>query len=146
MSRMACSTPTEVPPSPSTDFGCTSPPGWMVDAERDFNEIPALAHGTPGQCARSGAPGASSPVFTLDEEGSLDWTCLPVLDRPTIVSLLQTEHLEQYTGVIREAGYLFIEDVLGASEEEMGELLVVAGLRRPEARRFRAAVERMRTG
>eukprot|EP01043_Picozoa_sp_COSAG02_P097529 COSAG02_NODE_33747_length_495_cov_0.911616_1_plen_129_part_01 len=49
---------------------------------------------------------------------------------------------DQYAIELRSAGYQVLDDLLGASDSELSDLVVQSGMKPPEARKLRNGVER----
>ena len=57
-----------------------------------------------------------------------------------VASLLTKERLDRYAVSMIDEGYAFVQDLLEADDEEIADLVTGLGMRKPEARRFSAAV------
>ena len=61
-----------------------------------------------------------------------------------LCSLLHRLKLDQYHGQIKDEGYAYLGDLLGADDAEVDELAESVGMRKPELRRLKPELRRLK--
>ena len=80
-------------------------------------------------------PNAASPLPV-----SASAAAAPLGPDNSLPALLASARLDKYAATFSAEGYLFVSDLMAADSEEIDEVITSVGLKKPEARRFRAAL------